>query len=218
MQKIQPNKFSVIMPSYLGNYEGAADDRERKFYRAVRSVQQQQFKDFELVIISDGCELTQGIYQDYFSDDSRIRLVELHKQPLWSSVVRNAGLEVADGEWVCYLDTDDMFGADHLRVIHSQIAGHDSPIGWVYFNHYIAAQAGASQHGFQATEELVLIDVKGKCGTCNLAHRNQPEHRWNDNTYLHDWRFIELLKMHSLYTRIKTPEYYVCHFPNRVDA
>jgi glycosyltransferase involved in cell wall biosynthesis len=44
-------KVSVIMPVYLGEYDGCASDRETKFKRAINSVIQSSYKNLELVII-----------------------------------------------------------------------------------------------------------------------------------------------------------------------
>ena len=51
-------KFSVIMASYLGNYPGCANNREAKFIRSVKSFLNQSYDNKELIIVSDGCEIT----------------------------------------------------------------------------------------------------------------------------------------------------------------
>ena len=47
-------KISVIMPVYLGDYEGCASNREVKFVRAINSFLKNNF-DAELIIVSDDC-------------------------------------------------------------------------------------------------------------------------------------------------------------------
>jgi hypothetical protein len=120
---VQPQrrgKISVIMPSYLGEYSTelttSAKNRETKFERAVNSFLYQTYRNSELIIISDGCHRTSDILKRRFLRylGNQIILISLEKQPLFSGEVRNAGLRVATGNLVCYLDTDDMFGAKHL--------------------------------------------------------------------------------------------------------
>lgn len=211
-------QISIVMASYLSSYDGAASDREAKFYRSVRSVQEQSFKQWQLVIVSDGCHITTDMYNELFADDERIKLIEIPKQKQWSYVVRNTGIEASTAQWITYLDTDDFIGKNHLQIIVAQINATTEPIGWVYYNHYFAQPPQHADNALKFDEEIVIIDGKGKCGTCNVTHRNLPEFRWDDDTYLHDWYFIKVLKKHGLYKRIKTPEYYVCHFPNKIDV
>ena len=59
-------KFSIIMPSYLGEYKRAAKDRDTKIVRAIESVLKQSHEDWELIIISDGCEKTVEIVKPFF--------------------------------------------------------------------------------------------------------------------------------------------------------
>ena len=59
-------KVSVIMPVYLGEYEGCATNREDKFIRAVNSFLQNNLSDSELIIVSDDCLITKNIVNDKF--------------------------------------------------------------------------------------------------------------------------------------------------------
>lgn len=216
-------KFSIIVASHLGPYQGAAKDREYKFFRAINSVIAQRLPDWECIIVADGCTRTKELYQEHFVQEERIKFIEIPKEKLWSAKVRNTGLDAAEGEWCIYLDTDDMLGDKHLEKIIRGMDRLDEPVSWVYFNHYLADKSYPPDDDIPMTvitfqEQLAAIDQKGKCGTCNIAHRNQNDFRWNDNSYLHDWYFIKLLKVSSLFTRIATPEYYVCHYPDLVDV
>ena len=104
------------MPSYLGSYKKAAKDRDNKIVRAIQTVRNQTYEDWELIIIADGCNRTVEIVQrivDICQDD-RIKLLYIDKQPTWSGTVRNTGLRDARGEYACYLDIDDVFQRDHL--------------------------------------------------------------------------------------------------------
>ena len=58
-------KFSIIMPSYLGDYPNSATDKEDKLIRAIESVLQQTYKNWELIIIADGCDKTINLLKKY---------------------------------------------------------------------------------------------------------------------------------------------------------
>lgn len=92
------------MPSYLGFYQGCASDRERKFIRAVTSFLQQEYKNRELLIVSDGCEITNRIVAENFPHDV-VKLISIQKQDLFSGEVRDAGLRQATGDVITYLDS-----------------------------------------------------------------------------------------------------------------
>ena len=79
-------KFTVVIPSYLGDYRTAAADRDKKIVRAVNSVLSQTFQDFEIIVIADGCEKTVEIMSGF--KDKRIRTFLMPKQPVWTGRLR----------------------------------------------------------------------------------------------------------------------------------
>ena len=201
--------LSVIMPAYLGSYKGAAANRESKLIRAVKSVLNQTFTDFELVIVADGCPKTIEIIKKNFTD-SRISLYSIKKRPLWSGRVRNTGIEKAKGDWICYLDIDDMFGTNHLQILSENLKGD-----WIWFNDLTYTLETKS---FLEVHED--INTRGKCGTSTIAHKRSMKSRWLENgNYHHDWYFIQSLKNSSKdYHRGQTAEYLICHLPNLLDV
>lgn len=201
--------FSIIMPSFLSHYKGSASNKEEKIIRAVKSVINQTFKDWELVIVADGCQKTVDIIRQNFTDE-RISLYKIVRQRQWSGKVRNAGIRKAKGEWICYLDIDDMLGTKHLEIISKNLKGD-----WVWFNDYTYTLQTKS---FLEVHEN--IDIRGKCGTSTVCHRKSLNVRWpEDGGYLHDWYFINnLKKLSSDYSKIETPEYLICHLPDLLDV
>lgn len=92
-------KYTIIIPIY-----NAAD----KIGRALESVQKQSVKDFEIICMNDGSEDNSAeIVQDYASKDKRIKL---YTQPnAGAAVSRNIALDLAQGEYIAFLDADDMY-------------------------------------------------------------------------------------------------------------
>ena len=198
--------ISIIMPSYLGAYKKSARDREHKLSRAIRSVIKQEYTDWQLVVVADGCPLTVEMVKEIAHP--QIRLVIIDKQRMWGGAVRNVGIENAEGDWICYLDNDDFLHPCHLFEIDAQAGDND----WLFFNDYI-------YNGKIFIERTCWIE-KFQCGTANIAHRRGLPVRWKEETAygLDDWNFIQALRNTSEnYKKISGPAYLVCHIPNRYD-
>jgi glycosyltransferase involved in cell wall biosynthesis len=195
-------KFSVIMASRLVPYPNSCANPELKIVRAIDSVLAQTFKDFELLIIADGCGLTKEIVSGY--DDKRIRLFDIKHNTLFDNRPRNTGIQNAKGEYIVYCDIDDYLGDDHLKIIAGEI-GNDE---WVYFNDVWFSRG-------QWIERVCNVHRHGGCGTSNVCHRSRM--LWQRIGYAHDYYFIQQLLKNHKYRKIKTPEYYTCHIPGAYD-
>lgn len=89
--------FSIIIPIYkVENY----------LRQCVDSVLSQTFNDYELILVDDGSpDGCPAICDSYASQDNRIKVI--HKANGGLSDARNAGLDIAQGEYVLFLDSDD---------------------------------------------------------------------------------------------------------------
>ena len=97
-------KISVVIPVY---------NREKYVQSAVDSILSQTFSDFELLVIDDGS--TDGsiaVVQSY--SDPRIRFVR-NNTNLGVSATRDKGIQLARGEYLAFLDSDDCAYPDRLR-------------------------------------------------------------------------------------------------------
>ena len=114
--------ISVVMMSYLGDYPGARSNPIPKFNRAVQSVVDQKYKDWELIIVSDGCELTNQEYTANWSQHPQIQLVKTIKSTSrWPGSKRQIGIDHSSGTWITYLDADDIFTKDRLYSAYQEI-------------------------------------------------------------------------------------------------
>lgn len=203
---------SVIMPSFLGHYPDRAKDAEKKFVRAVNSFLKNDHALKQLVIVSDGCEITNRICREKKWDRHvEIYLYEIDKQPLFSGEVRSRGLDVAEGAIIAYLDADDYILPNHLSNICSKI--DELGLDWCYFNDRILTGPGQSQ-----LRNAALF--KGSCGTSNIAHvNNLPGLTWRGcDGYGHDFDFIQRLQQVSnRYDKIYGCGYIVGHIPKITD-
>ena len=86
-------KVSIIMPVY---------NSEKFLKKAVDSVLNQKFEDFELILVDDGSPDASGSICDEFAEkDSRVKVI--HKKNGGICSARNAGLKIAKGEYVGFV-------------------------------------------------------------------------------------------------------------------
>ena len=90
-------KLSVIVPVY---------NVEQYLSRCIDSVLQQSFRDFELILVDDGSsDGSGGICDEYAQRDSRVRTI--HQNNQGQAAARNAALDIAQGEFIGFVDSDD---------------------------------------------------------------------------------------------------------------
>jgi glycosyltransferase involved in cell wall biosynthesis len=195
-------KFTVVMPSYMGTYRTAAKNREQKILRAVDSVLCQTYGDFELIVVADGCPKTMDILKD--QKDYRVRKYLIEKDKIWGGAPRNTGIELAKGEYIVYLDIDDIYGKDHLKNISQGLNGFD----WVWFD-----DIRYSPKLKEWYDNPCNINRLSQHGTSNICHKSSLPYRWNKGGYGHDYYFIAYLKQNRNFAKITGGEYYVCHIP-----
>jgi glycosyltransferase involved in cell wall biosynthesis len=199
------------MASFLGEYPGCANNRIDKFIRSVDSFTNQTYNNKELVIISDGCSLTEDIYQKYYKKYNNIIFNKIEKDVLFGGKTRNKGIELSTGNWICYLDTDDFLSKEHLELISSQI---NNDFDWYFSDDYLVS-------GYRSVDDFDRVVRKSyiqidRIGTSSIVHKKSLNNLWTDG-YAHDWIFVlNLLKKSNNFKKI-TSSYNVCHIPNRVD-
>lgn len=198
------------MPSFLGDYPNAAKNREVKLRRAIISFLEQSYWRRELIIVSDGCDLTDKAYNILSNQLSTpiVKHVRLEKQPLFAGAVRNAGIQAASGDIIAYLDTDDIILPDHCMRIVEQFGEND----WVYYDDYVATESLLRENAVRGNHPEF-----GHIGTSSIAHKKDLNIEWCDG-YGHDWKFVEdLMATSQKYQKISGAGYVVCHVADRCD-
>ena len=111
---------SVIIPTY----------NQAKFIdKAIESVLQQTYQDFEIIIINDGSkDNTEEIVKNY--SDFRIRYI-CHKKNLGLSEARNTGIRASRGKYIALLDSDDEFLPEKLDMQVELLRNEPSDVGVV---------------------------------------------------------------------------------------
>ena len=113
--------ISVIMPIYNGG---------GWLRGALKSLQDQTFKDFEVIMVNDGStDGSEDVCMSFSNSDPRFRLI--NQQNAGVSAARNRGIDVAKGEWIAFMDADDVMPPDALEVLitHAKSSGTKIVVG-----------------------------------------------------------------------------------------
>jgi glycosyltransferase involved in cell wall biosynthesis len=134
--------FSVIIPTY---------NRANFIVKAINSVICQVEKNWELIIVDDGStDNTEEIVQEFINQDNRIKYI--YQQNNERSSARNKGIKNANGVWICFLDSDDLFHETHLTEFNKVIKSNNFQVG-LYFS-------GLSCETYSQENEKYNLDYK----------------------------------------------------------
>ena len=108
-KEIEMIKISIIIPIYnAANYLEAC----------LESVRCQSFQGYEVWLVDDGStDRSGGICDRFAAEDARFHVI--HKANGGASAARNVGIEQAQGEWICFVDSDDTVEPDYLSALYS---------------------------------------------------------------------------------------------------
>ena len=110
--------ISIITPVYKV---------EKYIHRCVDSVLNQSYIDFELILVDDGSpDNCPAICDEYAKKDSRIKVI--HKDNGGSSDARNYGLDICSGDYITFLDSDDFWHKDYLKIMLDYLQKYNADI------------------------------------------------------------------------------------------
>ena len=117
-------KVSIIVPVY---------NVEKYLSKCLESLINQTLKDIEIICVNDGStDNSLSILKEYANKDSRIKIID--KQNEGVSVARNTGIEVATGEYLIFVDSDDYLVENACEKALNTIEHNNSDI--CIFGHY----------------------------------------------------------------------------------
>ncbi len=149
--------FSLILPCY--NVEAYVE-------RCVRSILEQDFEDYEIILVDDGAtDGTPAICDALAQQEPRIRVI--HKENGGLSSARNAGLDIARGKYIWFIDSDDWIEPSALIQIYQACCDGEPDI--VKFAHYrmekekktVLLNVGAGL--YRSQEQIAMLWRKALC-------------------------------------------------------
>lgn len=140
--------ISVIIPVYNG---------QEYIKILVECFSKQLHKDFELIFVNDGSNDDSLKYLQYSQDQSKmcIRIVDQNNQGV--SAARNAGINTARGDYLCFCDVDDVVVETYLSDMFLVIAKKD--VQMVFCKHkLIKPSSDKTENDSIDTEEIAIVD------------------------------------------------------------
>lgn len=107
---------SIIIPVYKV---------EKYLNKCVESVVNQTYKNLEIILVDDGSpDNCPNMCEDWVKKDSRIKVI--HRKNGGLSAARNSGIEVAKGEYFCFVDSDDYVAKDYVKSLYESLKSNNA--------------------------------------------------------------------------------------------
>lgn len=143
------NKVSIIIPIY---------NVEEYIEQCIDSVLAQSHKDIEVILVDDGSPDNCGtICDNYSMKDSRIKVI--HKKNGGLSSARNAGLDIATGRYIMFIDSDDFIEQDMVEALLTLKAASNADIACCGAYRY---SKGAKPYIIDRTASKKSIEILGQ--------------------------------------------------------
>ncbi|MCV9884798.1 glycosyltransferase [Metabacillus halosaccharovorans] len=148
-------KISIIVPVYKV---------EPFIHKCVDSVLLQTFTDFELILVDDGSPDNCGkICDEYAQKDKRVKVI--HKENGGLSDARNAGLDIATGDYIGFVDSDDWIESDMFEMLYNMCVENDCEIAnctsIIHYSHKTVTNGG-HQLIIHDKKEAMKVMLEGK--------------------------------------------------------
>ena len=182
--------ISVIMPAY---------NAERFIEAAINSVRAQTVTDWELIVLDDcSGDGTRSVAERLAAEDSRIRLVCRAQNSGGAAVVRNQGLDLCSGDYVAFLDSDDIWLPEKLEKQLRKMNDADAQVCYTSYQ-VIGADGAPAKNDYLVPEstdfeKLLRENVIG-CSTVVLRRSIAEAYRFRTDFYHEDYLlWLQLLK------------------------
>lgn len=153
---MQNPMISIIVPCF---------NNERYIEKCLKSIVDQSYKDFEVIIINDGStDNSKTIIEKLIKKRQNFHL--LNQKNMGVSTARNKGLEFAKGKYVCFVDADDYIEKDYLKLLLSSLEKTQSELCLCSVIHE------------DLNGNIIFVDKLKKCVLSNMETANLKNLIW----------------------------------------
>lgn len=180
--------ISVIVPIY----------KVEKYLReCINSVINQTYKNLEIILVDDGSpDSCPDICDEYANIDPRIKVI--HRENGGLSAARNSGIDICTGEYIFFLDSDDILDKDAIAFLYKKTIETKVDIAvccfyYLYKDSYIPKCTNVIEavvNGEQAFIDMLIMDYTFPCAWGKLYKRQifqnlrYPENKLYEDTYI----------------------------------
>ena len=138
---------SIVVPVY---------NAEKRLSVCLESILKQTYSNFELILVNDGSkDKSLSLCKKYEQQDKRIKVID--KKNEGAGEARNAGVDIAQGEYVVFVDSDDTLFSDTLKTF-IELINKESEVDMVCAAHVIEdSENGNKEYAFMEFKETTCI-------------------------------------------------------------
>jgi glycosyl transferase, family 2/glycosyl transferase family 8 len=132
--------ISIVIPIY---------NVEKYLSQCLETVVTQTYPHLEIILVNDGSpDQSEAICKEFFKKDTRIRYIRQENGGL--SAARNAGIDLATGDYITFIDPDDWVTEDYIETLYNQLIKYEADISIGNYNLYDESR---SKYLIKVTEE-----------------------------------------------------------------
>lgn len=171
-------KVSVIVPIY---------NVERYLSRCMDSLLNQTMQEIEIILVDDGSpDSCPSMCDEYAQNDNRIRVV--HKRNAGLGLARNSGLEIAQGEYVAFIDSDDYIDETFLEKLYTVASQYDVQAAYCGINTVNSGNKIINRR--KEVPAITLFEGNQECRRIGLDMVANPEKVENSRFMMSVWHSI----------------------------
>lgn len=201
---MEATKVSVIIPTY---------ERE-DVTEAVKSVLDQTYQNLEVIVVDDASEIPAENYLENL-DDKRVKIYR-HDRNRNGSAARNTGIEKASGDYIAFLDDDDVWAEDKIELQLEELNSRDESFQACYtgYKHRVGdwEKIVSPEKEGDIRKDLLLMNVSGSFGSSLILKKDIVEKvgGFDEDFERHqDWEFLLRVLQHTMICVVSKPLVFV---------
>lgn len=148
-------KVSIIIPIY---------NTEKYIEKCLNSIVNQTLRDIQIICVNDGStDNSMIIVRKFANNDSRIKIIEQENKK--QGAARNAGMKIATGEYIGFIDSDDWIDLDYYEKLYNTAKKYNSDIA---LGTNVRIGKGKTKKRLNIEVERFVTDLQDKFDICNL--------------------------------------------------
>ena len=181
-------KVSVIIPVY---------NSAAYLPACLESIMNQTYKNIEILLIDDGSvDNSLQICKDFARKDSRIKV--WHQENRGVSAARNAGMEIADGKYITFVDSDDQMVENGISILVNDLEECNADIAAASQFYITSEQTVVERHCEDTKDVMIFTGIEALCRSLDFDRRMTSCHgKLFRREFLQDIRFAEGKKVNE---------------------